>query len=269
MSELLKFENVSFSYSGNGFNNFQLSEISFKIKEGDFVSVIGKNGSGKSTVVKLISKILTGYEGSIFYNGDEIQKTEGKEYSRAVSYIPQTTVLINENLSVKEMLLLGRYASRNFPDFRNSKEDYNIVSYCMQETGITDFYDKNLSELSGGEKQKVMITLGLIQLNIMENLQNKILIIDEPLTYLDVNYQIEILNILKKLNQNGLTIIIVIHDLSLALNFTSKTVLMNNGKMILFSDTEKVITEEMLREHFFIESEIINYENKFLINYSF
>lgn len=272
MSKLIELEKISFTYNRNhkseSANNFLISDTSLQINSGDFISIIGKNGSGKSTLVKLISKILVGYKGSIFFKEKEIHSIERKEFSRSVSYLPQISTSVNDDLSVTEFLLLGRYSHKVFSDFRNSDEDREIVNICMKETGIEKFNGKYLFELSGGERQKVLLTLGLVQLDISHDLHEKVLIIDEPLTYLDVKYQLEIFNVLKSLNQKGLTIIIVIHDLGLALNYTNKTVLMNVGKMVKYSESGNVITEEVLKEHFLIDSEIINHGNNFLINYT-
>jgi len=268
VSSLLTLENVNFSYNSKSENNFQLKDISFNVDEGDFISVIGKNGSGKSTLIKLISGIVTSYSGNVKLLGNDIRNLDSKQYSRFVSYVPQSAGVLNDNLKVNELLLLGRYPFKNFFDFRNSAKDFEVVNSAMEETGIKHFSGRVLSDLSGGERQKVMLTLALVQLNIMEKPKNKILIIDEPVTHLDVNYQVEIFRILKKLNETGLTIIIVIHDLSSALNYTSKTILMNAGTLVSYSDTRKVITENILREHFLIESRILSYENKFLINFS-
>ena len=272
MSKLIELEKISFIYKRNhkseSASNFLISDTSFQINSGDFISIIGKNGSGKSTLVKLISKILVGYKGSIFFKGKEIHSIDRKEFSRSVSYLPQISTSVNDDLSVTEFLLLGRYSHKAFSDFRNSDEDRGIVNICMKETGIEKFNGKYLFELSGGERQKVLLTLGLVQLDISKDLHEKVLIIDEPLTYLDVKYQLEIFNVLKSLNQKGLTIIIVIHDLGLALNFTNKTILMNGGEMVKYSESGNVITEDVLKEHFLIDSEIINHGNNFLINYS-
>lgn len=268
---LLEVKNLNFSYSNNkisGSSNFNLFDNTFIVEEKDFISVIGKNGSGKSTLVKLLSRILSGYSGYIYYNGQDIRSIEKKEFSRALSYLPQTTATFNEDLTVKEFLMLGRYAHKKFTDFYFSNDDKNVVAECIKETGISNLENHNLYKLSGGEKQKVLLTLGLVQLDITGNLNEKILIIDEPLTYLDINYQFEIFSILKNLNDKGLTIIIVIHDLNLALNFTNKTLLMNEGKVIRFEDSNNVITKETLNDYFHINSEIIKHENNYLINYS-
>jgi iron complex transport system ATP-binding protein len=272
MSSMLKVENINFSYEDKDNRNdnktaFALKNISFNVEEKDFISVIGKNGSGKSTLVKLFTKIIVGYSGNIFYKGKEILAIDRKEYSRNVAYLPQSTATFNEDLKVKEFLLLGRYAHKQFTDFRFSDEDKFIVEESINETSINKLAGKYIYELSGGEKQKVLITLALVQLDITKSLEGKMLIIDEPLTYLDVNYQFEIFSILKKLNERKLTIMIVIHDLNLALRFSDKTILLNNGVLIKYADSKEVITEEILKEHFTIESKIMKLEQNHFINY--
>lgn len=272
MSVIFELDKVNFTYSKfispEPGKSFYLSDIKAEISEGDFISVIGKNGSGKSTLVKLISRILTGYSGNILFKGKDIKGINRKEYSRSVSYLPQTSASLNSDFSVKEFLLLGRYSSRRFSDFRYSDEDRDIVSASIAETGIEKLAGKYIYELSGGERQKVLLTLGLVQLNTSGDLKGKILIIDEPLTYLDVSYQIEIFSILKKLHSRGLTIIIVIHDLALALNYSEKAILMNEGIIAEYSGSGKVITEAILSEYFQVNSRIVSHENNFLINYS-
>lgn len=272
MSVILELDKVNFSYSKNispdPGKSFYFRDINAEISEGDYISVIGKNGSGKSTLVKLISRILTGYSGNILFKGKDIQSIGRKEYSRSVSYLPQTSASLNSDFLVEEFLLLGRYSSRKFSDFSYSDEDRDIVSASIAETGTEKLAVKYIYELSGGERQKVLLTLGLVQLNISGDLKEKILIIDEPLTYLDVSYQMEIFGILKKLNERGLTIIIVIHDLALALNYSGKSILMNEGRMIKYSDSGNVITEAILSEYFQVNSRIVSHENNLLINYT-
>ncbi|HMR40675.1 MAG TPA: ABC transporter ATP-binding protein [Ignavibacteria bacterium] len=247
--------------------SFVLKNVSLNIYEGDFVSVIGKNGSGKSTLVKIVSGIISGYSGLIRINGDDINSIVRKDLSKKLSYLPQSTVTFNENMIVKDFLLLGRYAHKKFSDFRYDPQDNKVVNNSIEITDIKDLAGKHFHELSGGERQKALLTLSLVQLNISESLKGKILIIDEPLTYLDVTYQFEIFNIIKKLREKGLTVIIVIHDLNLALRFTGKTILMNNGSVIKYDESKNVITEDILREYFKIESEILQFEKNYLVNY--
>lgn len=257
---------VNFSYEKN---DFSLKSINFSIDEADFISVIGRNGSGKSTIVKILSRIIINYKGSISYQGREIDLIPKKVFSKNVSYLPQSGILINEGMNVFDLLLMGRYSYKKFSEFTFSKEDKNVVDKSIEIAGIKNLRDKYFYELSGGEKQKALITLSLVQLDITNNLKGKVLIIDEPLTYLDVNFQFEIFTLLKKLNQEQkLTIIVVTHDLNLALKFTGKTILLENGRIISMGETVNMITKDILKKHFLINSQIVNFENEYNINFN-
>jgi len=270
--KLLSLDDVSFHYEKHkteksSENSFAIKNISLQINEGEFISIIGKNGSGKSTLVKLISKILIGYNGKILYKETEIHDIDRKLYARNVAYLPQSSFYSDE-VKVMDFLLLGRYAHKKFTDFTFSAEDKKVVSECLEVTKTEDLKGKFLYELSGGERQKVLITLALVQLDITGDTGEKILIIDEPLTYLDVNYQFEIFNILEKLKAKNLTVLVVIHDLNIALRYSDKTILMSKGEMAEFAETKKVITEEMIKEYFLIDSKIHSFEKNYFINYN-
>lgn len=264
-NNLIEISNLNFSYSEN---NFSLRDINLLVEKNDFISIIGRNGSGKSTLVKIISRIYKGFEGCILLSGKDIKEINGKEFSRQVSYLPQSGILINDEMTVFDLLLLARYPYKKFGDFVFSDKDKNVVEESLKFTRAENFHNKYYHKLSGGERQKILITLALVQLDITSPLENKVLIIDEPLTYLDVNYQLEIFSILNKLNkENNLTIIIITHDLNLALKYTSKTLLLEGGEIISYDNTGKVITEEILKKHFLINSKIVKFEEEYHINY--
>jgi len=264
--KIIEICDVNFSYEKN---NFSLKSINFSVDEGDFVSVIGKNGSGKSTLVKILSRIIVNYEGNINYQGREIDLIPKKDFSKNISYLPQSGILINEGMNVFDLLLMGRYPYKKFSDFTFSHEDKNVVEESIVIAGIGNLKNKFFYELSGGEKQKALITLSLVQLDITNNLKGKVLIIDEPLTYLDVNFQYEIFSLLKKLNQEQkLSIIVVTHDLNLALKFTGKTILLENGRIVNMGETVNMITEDILKKHFLINSQIVNFKNEYNINFN-
>jgi len=263
--KILGVKDVSFSYEKN---NFSLKDINFQVEEGDFISIIGRNGSGKSTLVKLFSRIIVNYEGKIEYSGYDISTLPQKDFSKKISYLPQSGILINEGMNVFDLLLMGRYSYKRFSDFRFSEEDKLIVKKSIEVAGIKKLSDKFFFELSGGEKQKVLITLSLVQLDITNDLTKKVLIIDEPLTFLDVNYQYEIFSLLKKLNEEKkLTILIITHDLNLALKFTNRTLLLEKGKLVNIGNAKEIITEGTLKKHFLINSRIVNFDNEYNINY--
>lgn len=265
MEKLIQTEGLGYSYPGS---KFTLENISLDIFKGDFISIIGRNGSGKSTLVKLLSGIQFPTLGKVLLNGRNIYDYDRKELSRDLCYLPQTGIMLTDRMTVMDFLLLGRYSYKNFSEFRYSSDDEKVVTESMETAGILEYKDRDITELSGGEKQKVLITLALVQLNLTEDISNKVLIIDEPLTYLDVNYQHEIFHILHKLNtERGLTVIVVMHDLNLALKYTQKTMLLNNGNLVFTGKTSDVINTENLREHFMIESTLISSNNETIINF--
>jgi len=266
---LLDIRDVNFSYiqrNGNSEGKFSIKNFSVEIHEGEFISIIGKNGSGKSTLVKLLARVHTPDSGQIFYKDKDILSFDRKEYSRMISYLPQS-VELNENIRVTDLLMLGRYSYKNFTEFTFTNEDKHVVSSAIEITSTQNISDKYVTSLSGGEKQKALITLSIVQLDITRSLDKKILIIDEPLTHLDINHQLEIFDILKRLNDKGLTILVIMHDLNLALRYSNKSMLMSGGQLVKYSNTKSVITEEMLKEHFSINTKILNFEKNFFINY--
>lgn len=261
--ELLRIENLCFSY-GDG--SFALKNLSLNVLKNQFLAVIGRNGSGKSTLVKLLTGIYSNYSGKIFLNGRSISDFTRKEISKILSYLPQSSLNGSNGLNVFDFLLLGRYAYKKFSDFSFSEYDRKAVEESAEVTGIRDFLGKPVNGLSGGEKQKVLVTLALVQLDINSDLSEKILVIDEPLTFLDINYQYEIFCILSKLHrEKRLTLIVVTHSLNLALKYTDNTILLDRGEVVLFDETNKVITEETVDKYFKVKSKIVSFEDRYHI----
>jgi iron complex transport system ATP-binding protein len=260
-ANLLNVDDLSFCYDKN---NFSLSGIKFATSKKDFIGIIGRNGSGKSTLVKIITGIYKNYNGTIRYKSRDIKEFKEKELAKIISYLPQSDILFFEGLRVYDLLLMGRYAYKGFSSFSYSHKDKQIVDESIQMAGIEKYKDKLISQLSGGEKQKVLITLALVQLDITSELKDKILIIDEPLTFLDINYQFEIFSILNRLNkEKDLTIIIVTHNLNFAIKYTNKILLMDEGKVVESGEPGKIINEEILNKYFLINSRILNFEDEY------
>ena len=267
MSKVIVAEDLCYSYSRDAGYSFELRSINIKITKGSFVSVIGRNGSGKSTLIKLLAKQFGSYSGNIFLEGKNINEYGKREFAQKLAYLPQNVSVVNEGIEVVDLIMLGRYPAKDALEFVNTSEDRKIVHECIEQLGIGEIAFKKFGEISGGQKQKVLIALTLAQLDISSDLHGKVFIVDEPLTFLDVNHQYEVFNLLKAFNKRGLTVISVIHDLNIALKFTDICLLMNNGSVVKLDNTEDVITEEMLREHFLIESRITEFEKNFFINY--
>ncbi len=265
ISPLLSVESVDFSYSGD---RFILKDINLSFEHGKFYSIIGRNGSGKSTLVKLMTGLLKDFKGNVCFNQKNILSFSFKYLARNISYIPQYNAFFDSDIKVIDFLTLGRYSYKPFTQFRNNKADIDIVEYALNLLSIKDLAEKNLGNISGGEKQKVIIALSLVQLNCIDSLNGKLLIVDEPLTYLDVHYQFDIFNVLRNLNkEKGLTIVTVTHDLNIAIKYTDETILLENGNIVSKGNTLDIITEDTLKKYFMIKSQVVNFENKYHINF--
>ncbi|MEI7616964.1 MAG: ABC transporter ATP-binding protein, partial [Actinomycetota bacterium] len=196
--------NLKFSY----YDTPVLKNLNFEIEKNSFISILGPNGAGKSTIVKLISKVLTGYEGEILIEGKNIKDLSQIEIAKKIAVVPQSTSL-GFNFSVFETVMMGRYPYLS--RFKNeSQEDRKIVAEVMKLTRTEIFKNKNYNELSGGEKQRVIIAQTLVQ-------DSPIIILDEPTSHLDINFQIEFMELFFSLFKNSKkTIIGIFHDINLA-----------------------------------------------------
>jgi iron complex transport system ATP-binding protein len=266
IKSLLEIKDVTFAYEKD--KTF-LDKISFMVNEEDILAIIGRNGSGKSTLVKIISRIINNFSGSVVYAGKDVKNYDNKSFSRNVSYLPQVFPAYVNELKVYDLLLLGRYAYKKSSQLSYCADDIEVAERAMEVCGVTQYKEKTLKTLSGGERQKILLTLSLVQLDITRDLKGKILIVDEPLTHLDINFQYETLSLLKDLNEKkGLTVIFVIHDLNLALKYSSKTLLMNKGRLVAFGETRSIISSENINKNFLVSSELVSYNNNTFIHYN-
>ena len=262
---LLSFNSVSFSY---GMDRFALKNIRLNINNGDFYSVIGRNGSGKSTLVNLVSGISVNYEGSIMFAGSDIKTISRKLIAKHISFIPQQARFFDTNIRVSDFLSLGRYPYKSLSEFGSTNDEKEIIESAIEYLSLQELKDKYIYRLSGGERQKVILALALVQLDCRSDLSGKLLVTDEPLTFLDVSHQYEIFNVLAKLNKDlNLTLITVIHDLNMALKYTNKTVLLEKGEIVSSGNTLEIITQESLEKYFMIKSQILNFENEYHVNF--
>jgi len=235
---ILSIKNLSFSYN----QNKVLDNISFDVKEGSFISILGPNGAGKSTLVNLVSKVLGEYEGSIEIKGKDITTLNSKDIAKLIAVVPQYT---NPGFSftVAEIVMMGRhpYISR-FK--RERKEDFEVINKVMEKTEISKFANRKFVELSGGEKQRVIVAQALAQ-------DSPILLLDEPTSHLDINFQIEFMNLFLRLNiKEKKTIIGIFHDINLAIQNSEKIMLLKEGRIFSFGYAEKIINRESLKNVF-------------------
>lgn len=235
--------------AGYGNKNI-LDSVTVHIPQNKISVILGSNGSGKSTLLKTFCRLIQPTSGQILLNENTIECMKSKELAKVIGMLPQTSVA-PEGIKVAELVSRGRYPHRKFMSPLTS-EDYTAIEEAMKAMKITDIADRSIDELSGGQRQRVFIALALAQ-------QTDILFLDEPTTYLDIAYQIEILDLLKDLNQTKkTTIVMVLHDINLSTKYADYIFAMKNGKLILEGNPNESITTETIREIYGIESMIIN-----------
>jgi len=233
--EFLEIININFSYG----NKVILSNINFDVRKGESVSIFGPNGSGKTTLIKIILGIITPKSGRVLYNGMDVLKMKDEERAKIFSYVPQKTNFIFP-ISTFDYLLLGRAPYIN--GFAK-KEDKEIVLMWMEKFNLMHLKDINVQFLSEGEKQILTLIRTIIQ-------ESEIILLDEPLIYLDLKYKSKILNLLKELNINGKTIISVFHDIE-SIKFLSKRVIfLKNGRIEKIGDVEDLIESQKINSLF-------------------
>lgn len=230
MTNLLRINNLS-----GGYANVQvIKDISLAIQGGDFIGLIGPNGCGKTTLLRLLTRILPLQKGGVFLEDKDISKMKLKEICREVAFVQQDT-MINFPFTVSEIVLMGR-----IPHLKRlqteSKKDFAIAEAALVMTDTINLKHKNINELSSGERQRVIIAKALAQEPIL-------LLLDEPTSHLDIGHQIQILDLLKRLNRkNNLTIVMVLHDLNLAGEYCNRIVLLNEGKVFKEGVPQEVLT---------------------------
>lgn len=240
--ELLKVKGISFAYNRRQI----LEEVSFEVKEGEILGILGPNGAGKTTLLRVISGTLVPLKGEVLFGGVNIWEMSPKERAKRVAVLPQSEPPA-DYLTVKEMVMLGRV-----PYFSlllgARKEDEERVEKALEMVGMEDFANRKMGQLSGGERQKVLIARALAQ-------QPRLLILDEPIVHLDLSHQLEILFLLKKLQEEeNLSIICVIHDVNLASYFSDKLLLMKDGRVFAYGEPAEVITQDNLKKVFDIHA---------------
>ena len=228
-----------------------INEISFNLKKNEWIGIIGSNGSGKSTLLKGILKFIPNLSGDVFLEENSLKNISRNNLSKEIAYLPQK---LNNNLSitVKDLISLGRSPYKKFWDFNLDERDINIIDEAIQIMDLNELKDNFINELSGGQSQRAFLAMIIAQ-------NSKILLLDEPTTFLDINYQIKLLESLKKILQiKKISIITVLHDVNLAARFCDRIAILKEGKLIDINTPKKVLNPENFKKAFEIDSHIIN-----------
>ena len=233
---MLKLENIH-----SGYNNIPVIEgITLNIENGEFVGMIGPNGSGKTTLARTITKIIKPSKGKVYYKDGDIEKIDISELARDVAFMPQEMNTVF-SISVYDIVMMGRFP--HIKRFRDAvKKDHDIVNECLRLTEVLNLSEKDIDEISSGERQRVLIAKALAQ-------EPKLLILDEPTSKLDIGHQVQIMDLLRKFNRTkNITIIAILHDLNIASDYCKRLILLNNGRLEAIGTPEKIIESSLIEK---------------------
>lgn len=248
--EAISVKNLSVAYE----ENLIIDNMNLSIPSGEISIIIGANGCGKSTLLKTIARVIKPKSGDIFINGKNIREQKEKHLAAQVAFLPQGPVC-PPGLTVKELIAFGRFPHQKLMGGLKS-HDKDIIQWAMEETELKEYADREIGNLSGGQRQRAWIAMTLAQ-------ETDIIMLDEPTTYLDMSYQLEVLKVLERLNKNKkITVVIVLHELNNACRFASNIIGLKQGNLICQGTPVDVITKESLKEIYGIDARLQLSENK-------
>ena len=219
-----------------------IDNLSLEIEKGKITALIGKNGAGKSTIIKALSGAIKPIDGDAILEDKRLREYKGKEIAKMIGYLPQ---IADEflDMDVYTMVSYGRFPHKKL-GFSLNDYDRDLINKALKQVGLIDYRDKPLCKLSGGERQRAWIAMILVQ-------ESKILILDEPTTYLDIGFSLELLNLIRRLNKElGLTILMSLHDINLATSYADNTIMLQDGRVAYEGPTKEVINSHNLEEIF-------------------
>ena len=247
----IKAENINITLEKNNI----LKDINIEVDNKEVVGIIGPNGSGKSTLLKCIYRVLKPNDGAILLDNVDIKEIPVKESSKRLAVLSQHNNY-NFDFTVKDIVLMGRSPHKKFME-RDNKEDYDIVNEALKKVDMFEFKDRSFQSLSGGEQQRVILARALAQ-------QPQCLILDEPTNHLDIKYQLQLMRIVKGL---GIEVIAAIHDLNIAAMYCDKIYVLKDGEIIKNGKPKDVLTQELIKDVYEVDSEVIVNEERVHISY--
>lgn len=234
---MIEIRDVSFTYNHAPF----ITGLSHQLETGQVSTIIGPNGCGKSTLVKLISRQLYPQTGTILLDSQDTRQFKTRDFARRLALLAQSTFV--PNMEVEQLVLCGRFPHQSFIS-STTPEDRHIVEDALAMTGAYAFREKNIRNLSGGERQKVFLSMALAQ-------DTDVIVLDEPTSYLDIHACHDVMQLVKRLNTElGKTIIMVLHDLQLALDFSHHVIVMKDGHILASGSSEEIVDSHAIEEAF-------------------
>ena len=243
--DCINIENLTFGYDKRAIFN----DLSLSFRQGDFCSILGPNGSGKTTLLKCLVGLLKPGSGGISLNGKRLSEYRTMALAREIAYVPQYQDIVFD-IPVFDYVMLGRNPYQS-PWEMCREGDRDIVEDVLERCRVLEYRDTRIQSLSGGERQRVMIARAMAQ-------QTGVMLLDEPLSNIDVTHKFEIMDILQGLNEaQNVTVLIILHDLPIAKAYSKQVLLLKEGRKLQFGDRDAVLTEENIRECFDLSGEYL------------
>lgn len=242
---------LSFSYDQNRI----FEGLDLELREGVVTTLIGANGSGKSTLFNLMTKNLKPSAGSVFLRGGDVGLLRLRDFAKLVAIVHQRNTA-PADLSVEKLVGYGRFPYRALGRRADVEEDERMVQWALETTGLAQFAKQSVSSLSGGQAQRVWIAMALAQ-------GSKVLLLDEPTTFLDVRYQLDILRLVRRLNEEfGMTVVMVLHDINQALHYSDEVVALAGGRIAAQGAPEDIVTPELLEQVYEVSLRVVDVDGK-------
>lgn len=227
-----------------------IEAVNLTLEQGEWLSLVGANGSGKSTLLRLLSRILPVQSGAVLLNSKDIYTLSPTEVARELAILPQQQIL-PDGLTVYQLVSLGRTPHQRWWQWDLDLKSKESVNLALAWTDIERYRDRPVAELSGGERQRAFLALALAQ-------NPKVLLLDEPTTFLDIHFQLQLLELLKRLNrQQDLAVITVLHDINLAARYSDRIAFMRKGHLWAVGEVNTVLTPKIIQAVFEVEAAIL------------
>ncbi|SDI93409.1 iron complex transport system ATP-binding protein [Lentzea albidocapillata subsp. violacea] len=226
-----------------------LDNLDVAIPTGVITTVIGPNGCGKSTLLRTLSRLLKPRQGTVLLDGGDIARLKTKDVAKRMGLLPQTPIA-PEGLTVADLVARGRHPHQSWVR-QWSSDDADVVARALHMTGVADLAHRPVDSLSGGQRQRVWISMTLAQ-------GTDLLLLDEPTTYLDLAHAIDVIDLVDDLHEGGCTIVMVLHDLNLAVRYSDNLIVMKSGSIVAQGHPSEVITSELLLDTFGLQAKVID-----------
>ncbi|WP_068776543.1 ABC transporter ATP-binding protein [Paenibacillus sp. FJAT-26967] len=241
---MIEAQSVAIKYEGRTI----IDNITLQVQEGEIVSIIGPNGSGKSTLLKSMSRLIPCEQGCVRIAGQEIGTLSSKRVAQLLCMLCQANQT-PADMTVEELVSYGRMPHKKWYE-RLDASDHEVVDWALDCTGLVTYRERLVASLSGGEAQRAWIAMALAQ-------RPKILMLDEPTTYLDIAHQLEVLELIRSINRElGITVVMVLHDLNQASAYSDRICVLRGGNLTMTGSPREVLTPELIRDVYGVEAEV-------------